>query len=150
MPDDLMARSRLRAIDSALEQRQLDRALNLAREFYDPEEDYKPSQLLLLSITFSATIRWDAGVDLEEKVIAHRLWKQATVRMNRSVEAEAAHSSIRLAEIYIGRREKDLAHYALSTAKHLVSFGAVSLRYNQAVDAYVALSGRSDTDLWIK
>ncbi len=149
MPDDFKSRSELRAIDRTLERRQLDQALALARDYYDPDKEYAPSQLFLLSITFSATIRWGAGLDLEEKQIADRLWKQAMSRTTKAVEEDAANHGIRLAEIYLGRREIDLAYNALRTIKKFVSYGALSLRYNRAIDSYVELSNRSDTDLWI-
>ena len=139
----------LREIDRDLDLRQLDRALARAREYYETYKDLSPSELLLLSISFSATIERAANVDQEENKIAHELWERASRRMNKSIEEEAADCGIRLAEIYLSRREIDLGRDALLNIKELVRFGANTLRYNRAVYAYVELTGRSRTDLWI-
>ncbi len=149
MPDDFQSRSMLKEIDRALERRHFDRALRLAHECYDENKAYKETDLLLLSITFSATVHWGAGLDLENKILAQKLWHQATKNMSSTVQTEAVNHGIRLAEIYLDRREKDLAHNSLRTVKKFVVYGPLSLRYNKAVDAYVELSGRSDSDLWI-
>lgn len=151
MPDDFQSKSMLKEIDRALEKRHLDRALRLARDCYKKGTGYKDTDLLLLSITFSATIRWGVGLDVPEKRIAQELWKKATKDMSPQVQIEAANHGIRLAEIYLDRHppEIGLAHNALLTIKKFVVFGPLSIRYNKAVDSYVSLSGRSDSDLWI-
>ncbi|MEO5498965.1 MAG: hypothetical protein ABIR46_00530 [Candidatus Saccharimonadales bacterium] len=149
MPDDFQSKSMLKEIDRALEKGHFDRALGLAHECYDKDRRYKGADLMLLSITFSATIQWGARLDLENKKLAQELWQQATRSMNLALKSEAANHAIRLAEIYLARREINLAWNALRVAKDFVVFGPLSLRYNKAVDAYVKLSGRSDSDLWI-
>lgn len=139
----------LETINRALDAQDLNTALRVAHECYEAEYPFTTSQLLLLSVAFGANIAVVLGHDPEAKQLCYALWSKATTQATRTEYDEIAHAGIRLAEIYLNRRESQLTWSALHETKPFVSFGSTSLHYNMAVDKYVAAFDKPDTDLWI-
>ena len=139
----------LETIDRALDAHDLDTALRVAHECYDGEYPFTTSQLLLLSVAFGANVAIVLGQDLEAKQLCYALWSKAITQSTRTDHDEIAHAGIRLAEIYLDRRESQLTWSALHKTKPFVSFGSTSLHYNMAVDRYAVVFDKPDTELWI-
>lgn len=144
MADDLQRKRLFQEVKRSLERRCVDRALEIAHDYYNAYNHFSHSELLLLSIAFSASDRSSAKLAVQDKMSAHLLWQKATSQMTPLHEIEAAKHGIWLAEIYLHRREIDLAWSALHAVKTYVTHGPVARRYSLAVDMYESRRVKSD------